>query len=819
MARERNIPLRDIAGSDKLKAAYEQAIKDQPLESKFRKAASEVDPASITALKDLNNVVKDQKKYINDSNKTLNKLDKTIDKVNQTMSTTMQVLTETLGIQRNIMSELQKLNKITKKEDEELLETLKSIDRHIGNKSGAAAEESSKGILEGLTTSIGSLTRVLGPLAGVLATAFAANEAYDIFNKIPDAKKVAPGQSGLAPEWMEQAAADIDRNQDILAAHRGERSEGKDASKSFKNVFSGYTNPNEVSQSVREARDKAEGKNATPIGQQRYHGQEFTEEQRKKYNIPDNYNTQGDESTGSGQFSSGGEVPKSGWWTSERQKQAVDYLIKNGNFTPYGAAAAVARMTKEAPKGPGDSNNIGGGHWGIAQWGINRRGREMAGASFEEQLAWYVKETMTTEKAAGDRFRSAKSAQEGAYAAASFERAEGWKESGGKTDVLMNSTPIDAVYKNAFAGGAPDASKQQTQTQTAAKMPTSPSEGTPAGTHWKKWGDKDALYDDKTKAEVSQIKGTARYDEILNSIGGQNKQAGEKQGGEKAYSGKSLDGINNALASAFQQAAAEYKQKTGKTVNVTSGLRSTSDQQVLWDKKQRGEIRYPVARPGTSLHEKGLAIDVDSSDASKMDSMGILSKYGLARPVQRDPVHIQLAGTRMNEAAGPTMQESARTTTGTGISGEVSAAPVSQPSMTPSMGGMGSMGGMSGIMGMLGGMGGMGGLGGIMGMASPILDMIGGGLSELFGVSQAQAAPSRPASMLEMMPQATAAVGQSQTQPSAQMAQNSAYNRGMPLDNNGIGNDPGYAGLPPTFRDLLDHVFGKSSPGMPQLHR
>lgn len=158
----------------------------------------------------------------------------------------------------------------------------------------------------------------------------------------------------------------------------------------------------------------------------------------------------GGDSEGSSSTSGAYSGPIKGWWTVERQKYAVDYLIKNGKFTQYGAAAAVARMTKEAPGGPGSSNNIGGGHWGIAQWGISRGGRQMAGASFDEQLAHYVKESWTTERAAGDRFRSATNAQQGAYAAASFERAEGWAESGGKSDILMSRTPVDTVYQNAF---------------------------------------------------------------------------------------------------------------------------------------------------------------------------------------------------------------------------------------------------------------------------------------------------------------------------------------------------------------------------------
>lgn len=41
---------------------------------------------------------------------------------------------------------------------------------------------------------------------------------------------------------------------------------------------------------------------------------------------------------------------------------------------------------------------------------------------------------------------------------------------------------------------------------------------------------------------------------------------------------------------------------------ITSGRRSSADQLRLW--RNRRNNRYPVARPGTSKHERGLAFDL-----------------------------------------------------------------------------------------------------------------------------------------------------------------------------------------------------------------
>ena len=116
-----------------------------------------------------------------------------------------------------------------------------------------------------------------------------------------------------------------------------------------------------------------------------------------------------------------------------------------------------------------------------------------------------------------------------------------------------------------------------------------------------------------------------------------------------ALTGVSLDGVNPSLVSNLSKAATEFFQRTGKKVIVNSGKRSTERQAQLYDAYIHGRSPYPAARPGTSMHEKGLAVDIDVNQAAMMDQLGILRKYGLDRPVQGDPVHIQLSGSPAEE--------------------------------------------------------------------------------------------------------------------------------------------------------------------------
>ena len=112
-----------------------------------------------------------------------------------------------------------------------------------------------------------------------------------------------------------------------------------------------------------------------------------------------------------------------------------------------------------------------------------------------------------------------------------------------------------------------------------------------------------------------------------------------------ALTGVSLEGVNTALVSNLGKAAAEYLERTGQKVIVNSGKRSSEKQAKLYDDWIHGRSPYPAAKPGTSMHERGLAVDIDVNQAAAMDQMGILAKYGLNRPVKGDPVHIQLTGS------------------------------------------------------------------------------------------------------------------------------------------------------------------------------
>jgi LAS superfamily LD-carboxypeptidase LdcB len=80
----------------------------------------------------------------------------------------------------------------------------------------------------------------------------------------------------------------------------------------------------------------------------------------------------------------------------------------------------------------------------------------------------------------------------------------------------------------------------------------------------------------------------------------------------------------------------------GRSVTVVSGLRSWSQQQALWER--RATNPYPVARPGTSDHERGLAIDVPRAEVA--DLRGVARAAGLCQPLPvTDPIHFIVCGS------------------------------------------------------------------------------------------------------------------------------------------------------------------------------
>lgn len=93
------------------------------------------------------------------------------------------------------------------------------------------------------------------------------------------------------------------------------------------------------------------------------------------------------------------------------------------------------------------------------------------------------------------------------------------------------------------------------------------------------------------------------------------------------------------LASSLRAALARAAQVLGEPVPVTSGFRTRADQRRLWT--ARATNPYPVAPPGTSMHERGLAVDVPARLAERLAAAA--PSIGLCRPYpRRDPVHFEV---------------------------------------------------------------------------------------------------------------------------------------------------------------------------------
>lgn len=93
--------------------------------------------------------------------------------------------------------------------------------------------------------------------------------------------------------------------------------------------------------------------------------------------------------------------------------------------------------------------------------------------------------------------------------------------------------------------------------------------------------------------------------------------------------------------------AKEYKTTTGQDIPVTSATRTFEEQQRLYQQNPQ-----KAAKPGTSLHDVnyGLAADIDSKTADKLDELGLMKKYGFTRPIGGETWHIEPAGISLNPA-------------------------------------------------------------------------------------------------------------------------------------------------------------------------
>lgn len=108
---------------------------------------------------------------------------------------------------------------------------------------------------------------------------------------------------------------------------------------------------------------------------------------------------------------------------------------------------------------------------------------------------------------------------------------------------------------------------------------------------------------------------------------------------------------------AYEKLRAAFKKATGYDLLITSGYRTYEEQKSLYDRWKAGTFHAPsVARPGTSLHESGRALDLrdSGSDAGVTIAGNVRSnwmrnnsaKYGFAANGYsfREPWHFEFTG-------------------------------------------------------------------------------------------------------------------------------------------------------------------------------
>jgi hypothetical protein len=98
-------------------------------------------------------------------------------------------------------------------------------------------------------------------------------------------------------------------------------------------------------------------------------------------------------------------------------------------------------------------------------------------------------------------------------------------------------------------------------------------------------------------------------------------------------------GMRAGLVQPLVDALGKADRLLGTPVPIASGYRSVAQQQILWN--NRAHNPYPVARPGTSHHQQGRAVDVPRWFVPRL--LTVAADAGLCQPMPRtDPVHFEL---------------------------------------------------------------------------------------------------------------------------------------------------------------------------------
>lgn len=100
------------------------------------------------------------------------------------------------------------------------------------------------------------------------------------------------------------------------------------------------------------------------------------------------------------------------------------------------------------------------------------------------------------------------------------------------------------------------------------------------------------------------------------------------------------EGLNNNLVAAIQR----IELHLGREVPLVTAYRSYNEQSCLYNRY--AGTSQPVASPGTSNHERGMAVDVDRAWLNSSNYRDIFRQYSLCENVSNDPGHFEICGAK-----------------------------------------------------------------------------------------------------------------------------------------------------------------------------
>lgn len=199
----------------------------------------------------------------------------------------------------------------------------------------------------------------------------------------------------------------------------------------------------------------------------------------------------------------------------------------------------------------------------------------------------------------------------------------------GKEKKLPTAAPDAAKTKQPAPAALPGKDMPKPETKTAKPMTTGPT------------GEDGAA--PKVVGNAGRGTGGASLPKLYVASGAMRDGSGADQY-MKLQPGVTLDGLNPSMLRNFRAMVQEYGEATGKSVTITSGVRTAAEQEALRRSLPKGR----AAAPGNSSHEFGLALDVSQHDLDAMEEAGLMRKYGFTRPVGGEPWHMEAAGIQTN---------------------------------------------------------------------------------------------------------------------------------------------------------------------------